>query len=1007
VLNQIRAVKNWIAGFTLLLLAACGRPPDVPPVEGIIFEPASISTAINIGDGQEVTVAVKSHLTTDASFDLVMPSLDVEDTIIVDVDQGSIPPQLAQGESYNLNFLILCPVVSGSYTAEISIVTTAATAKLPVQVECKDAPIETIVKDNVAVVDEATSNLLVSYNPDSGLLEYSAQNEFLAGLEIGDVIVGQHPTIAPYGFLRTITNIQTDGGRVLLETTEAGLDSVFRQAEFDNVYVPDGPEDIGEVEIFYPGITFSTETVAPEYNLSSGMLSPQALEMSFSFDEVLFDQDGNKSTTEDQFKINGSLKVKSSFETKGKIITEWYRPCKKFNTWFGKYEICSPIKIPKFSLYVRLAARLDEQANFRASGNVSFAAGKPIPFAKVPIATTFFYVGPVPVYIDHSLTFNLDTNFKLTARLTYEVRQSLSLMGGVEYNHGLRAISEKKTTFSETLDFAGNLEASVYFNGRWESKVYGIIGPFAQLTAGPKLTASLAAAQQKLLWKIEACAEGRAGTVSDIKIWGKPFGKSSFTLFKGCSVIKQGEKDVPGTQNHPPVLTIENPSYQVLEDTQLDLGDTNRVADQDGDNFPLEISITMANGALSLPTAGLTFSQGDGQLDTRMVFQATPSAADGAVAAMSFLPASDFTGTANIAISVTDKNGPGNATTVSGGINITVAEVNDAPVARDDSLPEQNGGTTVSIDAFTLTENDASGPDNESSQSLAVVEVSNPVGGSVSLEGVSISFVPWPEFEGEASFNYTVSDNGLTAGADDFKTGSARVSFFILSPTLGKIVVTPENNQLAVYVEIDGTVFFTDPGTSVEKTLTPGNYQVVLGGGSSYRVVPDGTGQGHSNSYWGPNEWFECPYDHTINLDVFVPAGETVSINRPYYQIHGSVKVVYSGFTLEDVPSLSEQIPAPDDEVVDTSNFCGGSFADFSEYRAFEGGVMDGLETSTRNQVPGNYLLNPPSFRDCAGEDMVTFEPVYSEIPYTIRAQELTVIDVVYNKITTEQGCQF
>ena len=113
--------------------------------------------------------------------------------------------------------------------------------------------------------------------------------------------------------------------------------------------------------------------------------------------------------------------------------------------------------------------------------------------------------------------------------------------------------------------------------------------------------------------------------------------------------------------------------------------------------------------------------------------------------------------------------------------SFSITEVNDAPTAVNDTLTnvaEDSGQRTIPF--ATLTANDSKGPANESGQTLIVKTVSNPVGGTVSILGGNVIFTPTADYNGPASFHYTVEDNGTTNGVADPKTsGTATASFTI------------------------------------------------------------------------------------------------------------------------------------------------------------------------------------------------------------------------------------
>src|SRR5206468_4226113 len=109
-----------------------------------------------------------------------------------------------------------------------------------------------------------------------------------------------------------------------------------------------------------------------------------------------------------------------------------------------------------------------------------------------------------------------------------------------------------------------------------------------------------------------------------------------------------------------------------------------------------------------------------------------------------------------------------------------ITEVNDAPVGVNDSLAsvaEDTGPRTISF--ATLLANDSKGPANESGQTLTITAVGSSVGGTVAISGTNVIFTPTADYNGPASFQYTLQDNGTTNGLPDPKTSTATVSFTI------------------------------------------------------------------------------------------------------------------------------------------------------------------------------------------------------------------------------------
>ena len=157
---------------------------------------------------------------------------------------------------------------------------------------------------------------------------------------------------------------------------------------------------------------------------------------------------------------------------------------------------------------------------------------------------------------------------------------------------------------------------------------------------------------------------------------------------------------------------------------------------------------------------------------------------------LTYTPAADYNGSDGFTYKANDGAADSNVATVS----ITVNSVNDEPTAVDDpnaaTTPED---TPVTIQANVLLTNDSTGPPNENGQNLHISAVSNPPDGNgighgtavLSNDGSSVTFTPDANYNGEASFDYTVCDDGGTAnGGQNCFQGTAIV----------KVTVSPVND---------------------------------------------------------------------------------------------------------------------------------------------------------------------------------------------------------------------
>jgi hypothetical protein len=176
--------------------------------------------------------------------------------------------------------------------------------------------------------------------------------------------------------------------------------------------------------------------------------------------------------------------------------------------------------------------------------------------------------------------------------------------------------------------------------------------------------------------------------------------------------------------NEPPVAVGGH--VETNEDTAITIEVLANDTDADGDILLLQSVTSPENGTLT--KAGTTAT---------------------------YVPNAGFYGDDAFSYTVSDGRGG----MASGTITITVVEVNDPPVARDDSAStNEDAAVTISVLA-----ND-SDPDGDP---LAIESSSLAASGNAGVDGTTITYVPAPGFHGVDSFTYTVGDGrgGLSSAS--------------------------------------------------------------------------------------------------------------------------------------------------------------------------------------------------------------------------------------------------
>ncbi len=157
--------------------------------------------------------------------------------------------------------------------------------------------------------------------------------------------------------------------------------------------------------------------------------------------------------------------------------------------------------------------------------------------------------------------------------------------------------------------------------------------------------------------------------------------------------------------NSAPVHTVPA-DRTVAEDTNVTFsaagGTRIAVADSDAGSSPVKVTLTAANGTLTLGgTAGLVFTTGDGSLDVSMTFRGTLASVNAALDGLQFTPTADVAGAASVTITTDDEGntGTGGAKTATDTVGITLTAVNDAPVNRMPAPITASSGSAVTLSA--------------------------------------------------------------------------------------------------------------------------------------------------------------------------------------------------------------------------------------------------------------------------------------------------------------------
>ncbi|MCE9646007.1 MAG: hypothetical protein K8S20_08410 [Chloroflexi bacterium] len=387
------------------------------------------------------------------------------------------------------------------------------------------APTDYMIPPTTKVMDASLQSSLQSVSEDGVTLTFSASSPLLEDLEAGDVLVSDATQAAPYGLLRKVVSKRTEGGQVIVETADAELIEAVHEGHAATVRDL-RPEDIRS-SWFLPGVTFSEPGRAGQSIMDTAVLGPQPLSYSIDTD----------------FGTGGRVKVVGNASLEPKLETDLNISCN--DKVFG---VCA--EIPDLNFMTRIG--IFENVSLNVKGDVS-SFHKKIEIARHEFSPFTLWIGPVPVVFVPILSIYLQGDGELSSKLDYAIGQKMTLAAGFSYNSdtGFKDLSEASFDFLKpNPSFNGQVDLRGVIGGEFKLLLYGAIGPFASLEAGPRFRANPAGMPSEggALWKAEGCIWLFVG-IDSVKVIKLRYQKE---LYKACTGIASGI-------NQPPLVSIQSP----------------------------------------------------------------------------------------------------------------------------------------------------------------------------------------------------------------------------------------------------------------------------------------------------------------------------------------------------------------------------------------------------------------------------------------------------------------
>ncbi|RME45295.1 MAG: VWA domain-containing protein [Chloroflexi bacterium] len=382
-----------------------------------------------------------------------------------------------------------------------------------------------IIPETTNVIAEDDLSHLTSVSEDGSVFVFTNPSQALRAIDSGEVIVGGISPATPYGFLRKVVDVFRSQDRLVLITEPATLEDAIQQGSV-HIRRPLSPGDVAQVK--------ALEGVKLESIPEAGRQSSFLIDIS---DVVLYDDDGDLSTTDDQIVANGRLEFSSELEF-GFTIRD------------GKLEELTMLN------------RVVETANLTVSTETSASVSKKKEIARYQLASIGFSVGVVPVWLTPVVTISVGLDGSVTVGVTTSVTQQATLTAGLHYaDQSWYPVSEltndfdfQPPTLNATMDVRGYSDIQIAL------LLYGVTGPYAGVEPYLRLHVDI---QANPWWSLYGGLVVPVGV--RLEVMGRTLSDYQQVVINKEVLIAQSEVNTPPElPHHPsPVDGARNQSVQV------------------------------------------------------------------------------------------------------------------------------------------------------------------------------------------------------------------------------------------------------------------------------------------------------------------------------------------------------------------------------------------------------------------------------------------------------------
>jgi Fibrobacter succinogenes major domain (Fib_succ_major). len=364
-----------------------------------------------------------------------------------------------------------------------------------------DLPIgEVVLDDKTYIVNESESSKTISVETDKIIF---TENTLPKDIAVGSILISDITEAAPGGYLRKVTSIQTENEQTVVKTEQATLVEAIRYASVKNsrrITV----DDILYIELSDGSHISQQQIKQMQVKLKS--TKADWVPITFEKEVVIYDQDNNMNTKDDQIRIKGEItfQLTSEFDID---IDAWALEYLKMGVGFENES--------------KLTISAELKKTFVESSELKLKIGT------VHLMPFTFYVGIIPIPIaDQSIDLVVGVDASVSAKLSTGFTCKNSISAGLEFKKGLgvKPVSSSENNMQYTpFDIKLQAKLEPYFGIYW--RAYPFLFPEkAFIQAGPRLsfpieaTLGLNGGQAKVDWLVSLHMIAKLGFVTGVEM---------------------------------------------------------------------------------------------------------------------------------------------------------------------------------------------------------------------------------------------------------------------------------------------------------------------------------------------------------------------------------------------------------------------------------------------------------------------------------------------------------